>query len=57
MLIRWLDSAYPQTDLVISRVAGAALFGWSGSGSFGPAAAAAPAPTLLYSKYFIFTGP
>ena len=53
MLIRWLDSAYPQTDLVISRVSGAALFGWSGSGSFGPG----PAPTLLYSKYFIFTGP
>ena len=33
------------------RVAGAALFGWSRSRFFGPA------PTPLYFKYFIFTGP
>ena len=38
-----------------SRVAGAALFGWSRSHLFDPVPA--PTPTLLYSKYFIFTGP
>ena len=52
-----LPSNFDSDSTHKSRIAGAALFGWSRSRFFGPAPAPTPTPTLQYCKYFIFTGP
>ena len=42
-------------QIILTRVAGAGVFGWSQSRNFLPAPA--PTPTLQYFKYLVFTGP